>query len=94
MKSDILTQLEALSLRDQKAIVEALLDSMNERDRKETLNLYVNDNEEDSVTAVDFLPTAKSLNNEQLDFYRVAIAKIGNEIQKEIHDRNEIHCGE
>lgn len=92
-KSDIKT-LEALSLSEKKEIVEALLDSMNERERKETLDLYVNDNEEDSVTAVDFLPNAKSLNNAQLAFYKKALDVIMSEIYAENHLRNEIHCGE
>lgn len=93
MKTDIKT-LEALSFSEKKEIVEVLLDSMNERERKETLNVYVNDNEEDSVTAVDFLPNAKGLNNAQLDFYQMALGKIMSEIYAEKHVRNEIHCGE
>lgn len=93
MKTDIKT-LEALSFSEKKEIVEVLLDSMNERERKETLNVYVNDNEEDSVTAVDFLPNAKGLNNAQLDFYQMTLGKIMSEIYAEKHVRNEIHCGE
>jgi len=92
--SDIQKTLEAMSLRDQKTIIEALLDNMDERSRKELLNLYVNDNEPDSVTAVDFLPKAKRLNDDQLDYYQEAIGKVQSEIYAEKNSRNEIHCGE
>ncbi len=92
--NNIINEISKLSVSEQKSLIEVLLDNLNERDRKETLNLYVNDNEEDSVTAVDFLPKAKSLNNNQLDYYQEVIGKVQSEIYAEKNSRNEIHCGE